>query len=112
MILDITKKVYNQLELLTEIDKYSIVILYKSSLERFLAERIKQEILYKYNLEIKLIEYNNIDCIYVCFVNTHVQLEMYDAYSRADMTMRWNYLDCYLFNINKCAIKINEEVLS
>lgn len=88
MILDITKEVYNQLELLTNVDKYCIYILYKSSLERFLAERIKREILYKYSLEIKLIEYNNIDCIYVCFVNNHVPLEMYDATSNADMTMR------------------------
>ena len=112
MVLDITKKVYNQLELLTEIDKYRIVILYKSCLERFLAERIKQEILYRYDLEIKLIEYNNIDCVYVCFLKNRLELEMTNSYSNADMTMRWNYLDCYLFNRNKCAIKINKEVLS
>ena len=88
MLLDITKEVYNQLELLIDVDKYCIYILYKSSLERFLAERIKREILYKYKLEIKLIEYNNIDCICVCFVNNHVPLEMCDAYSNVDMTMK------------------------
>lgn len=106
MILDITKEVYNQLELLKDIDKYHIAILYKSNLERFLAERIKQEILCRYNIEIKLIEYNNIDCIYVCFLKNHIELELTNSYSNADMTMRWHQYQMRVLDTMKdCYIK-------